>query len=220
MINLHLCVPGEGRGPFMAHLVGMAIHTTEAGIRVNITNSRGSDLVAVRTRIAHLALSAGATHLLWLDDDMAFPQDTALRLIEHDLPVVCGNYVRKNMEFDTVSENGAIDKDFDRISSVDKTGLERVDGTGMGCMMMTAVALRACRFPWFGHRWFSLQGAEPLLEDGLPNLAAWRPSFEDRYLCDRLNEAGIPIMLDHDLSQKIWHHGNICFGHDRQLAIV
>lgn len=219
MINLHLCVPGEGRGPFLASCVGMAIHTAMAGVHINITNSRGSDLVAVRTRIAHLALTAGATHLLWLDDDMAFPRDTALRLLEHDLPVVCGNYVRKNMEFDTVSENGTVEKDFDRINSVGKTGLEQCDGTGMGCMMVTAEVFRTIKFPWFGHRWY-YRDRPMFLDDGLPNLDAWRPSFEDRYLCDRITEAGFPIMLDHDLSQQIWHHGNISFGHDRQLAII
>ena len=90
----------------------------------------------------------------------------------------------------------------------------------MGCMMVQRQVFMEIKFPWFGHRWFELQGAEKLLEDGLPNLQAWRPSFEDRWLCDRITEAGFPIILDHDLSQRIWHHGNVSFGHDRQIAII
>jgi hypothetical protein len=198
----------------------MAIHTAQAGVFINITNSRGSDLIAVRTRIAQHALLAGATHLLWLDDDMAFPRDTALRLLEHELPVVCGNYVRKNMSGESVSEIGTPATDFERVSSNGKAGLERVDGTGMGMMMVTAEVMHAIKFPWFGHRWHRRADLPPLLESGLPNLPAWRPSFEDRFFCDRVSEAGFDIMIDHDLSQLLWHHGEICFGHNGEYALI
>ena len=35
---------------------------------------------------------SGATHCKWFDDDMRFPKDSILRLLEHDKEIVCANY--------------------------------------------------------------------------------------------------------------------------------
>ena len=210
-INLHLCVPGSGRGPFLAHLVSLAIHTSEAGISVRITNSRSSDLVALRTRIAGTAIAAGATHLLWIDDDMLFPSDAALRLIEHDLPVVVGNYVKKDLNYTPVVANSIAPEDV--ISSVGKTGLERVYSSGLGFTLVQADVFHKIRFPWFGHRWFHTDNiAQPSIGVPAPDeWGQWRDAFEDTWFFGRLAEANIPVMVDHDLSQQLGHYGGIVY---------
>ena len=210
MINLHIVVPGSGRGPFMSHVTALAIETQRAGVRTNITNTQGSDLIRMRTEAAYLAVAAGATHLMWIDDDMLFPPEGALLLLKHNLPLVACNYIMRSLD-----NPRPIAQMLDRtvVTSLDKTGLGQVDLVGFGFMLVKAEVFKRIKFPWFGHRWFHKEGA-PItdFEPGkLPNLLDWRSEFEDAWFCRRCRDAGIPIMIDHTLSPRIGHWGGVVF---------
>ena len=49
-----------------------------------------------REHVLDAAIRVGATHLLWLDTDMTFPRDVAIRLAMHNRPVVACNCVMRD----------------------------------------------------------------------------------------------------------------------------
>jgi hypothetical protein len=71
------------------------------------------------------AIERQATHVLWLDTDMTFPPDTAIRLAQHDKPVVSCQYVMRHTS--TVTDQG------------------------MGVMLMSTSIVKDLLRPWFCH---------------------------------------------------------------------
>ena len=76
----HLWKPSQREG---AELEGECAH---------LLNIRGFLIEEARNALTEQALEAEphATHLLWIDDDMAFPVHALKRLLEHDVPIVGG----------------------------------------------------------------------------------------------------------------------------------
>lgn len=205
---LYVLVLGSGRGPFMHCLVNLITMTIAAGIDIRPINIRGSDIISGRTKAVRMALEGGATHTFWLDDDMVFEPDLALRLIEHDKDIVVGNAVMKDMTFRPLASTGPNDED--RAYSIGKTGLQQITGAGLAIAMIKADVYRNIEFPWFGHRWHHVAHVEkPVF--GVPNWDEWKSQFEDSWFFSRCFGAGIDVWLDHDVSQKIGHWGGIVF---------
>ena len=48
-----------------------------------------------RNDLVRMARAEGATHLMFMDNDMLLPEDVVSRLLGADKDVVCGNYVTK-----------------------------------------------------------------------------------------------------------------------------
>lgn len=137
------------------------------------------------------ALQRQATHVLWLDTDMTFPADTAIRLARWNRPVVACNYVmRQSARMCTAVRDGQ------RITTdAESTGLECVDTVGMGAMLMrTDVAITLPR-PWFQHG-VNESGADV---------------GEDVMFCRALRTAGHEMYIDHDLSKEVGHIGQYTY---------
>jgi hypothetical protein len=128
----------------------------------------------------------GATHVLWLDADMSFPPDAALRLIAHDRDVVAANYMTR-----TAHPKPTASRDGNPVFSHGERGTEFVDHVGMGVFLMRASIVRNIPSPRF---WYST-----LTET------------EDVYFCRRLREAGHTIAIDHDLSNEVGHVGQYTY---------
>jgi len=91
----------------------------------------------------------GLTHLMVIDQDMEFPQDTIIRLARHGLPLVAGLYFQRR-----------IDRPIPLLFNFDGDGvcvpagwtpgelLER-DATGAGCVLIAAEVLEAMGPPWW-----------------------------------------------------------------------
>lgn len=124
----------------------------------------------------------GATHILWLDADMVFPPDTALRLLAHDKDVVAANYVTR-----TARPRPTAMRDGQCVSSSEATGLEAVDHVGMGVFLMKTSVVEHIPSPRF---WYSTP-----------------TETEDVYFCRLLRAAGHTIHIDHDLSKSVGHIG-------------
>lgn len=139
-------------------------------------------------------LQQGATHLLWLDTDMTFPPETAIRLAWHDRPIVACNYTTRDGSGDFTAmrkEAGATLPT--RIETrADSTGLEAVDAVGMGVMLMRLDVVASLAKPWFVHG---------LNDNGRQDIG------EDIMFCRALRAAGHTIYIDHDLSKEIGHVG-------------
>jgi hypothetical protein len=128
----------------------------------------------------------GATHVLWLDADMTFPPDVALRLLAHDRDIVAANYVTR-----AAPNRPTAYRDGRPVASHDATGLEEVDHVGMGVFLMRASVAADLPRPRF---WYSTP-----------------TETEDVYFCRLLRAAGHRIWIDHDLSQQVGHIGQHTF---------
>lgn len=133
------------------------------------------------------AIARQATHLLWLDTDMAFPSDTAIRLAKHNQPIVACNCVMRDPRLLFMAmRNGQ------RIETrSESTGLECIDTVGTSVMLMRTDAVAGLPRPWFEHG----------------QNAAGGDIGEDVMFCRKLRAAGQKIYIDHDLSKEIGHIG-------------
>lgn len=221
-MKLELITPGYAQGNLHVFLVSMVNYLRDHGHEaIGIQNPCGSDLVAVRTSGVLAALKHNPTHILWIDSDMTFECDLASRLLAHDKDVVTCNTVVKDFRGVPSATNSTVPSPdgSDQVSSTDKTGLEKIKRIGMGIMMVKADVFSRIQFPWFGHKWYvdlpvtgwSEVGYKQGIAYAALDPAKWRTSFEDWYFCERLQDAGIDIWLDHDASQTIGHRGTCVF---------
>lgn len=135
-----------------------------------------------------------ATHILWVEDDMMFPPDSLHQLYARRQRWVGANYpMRAGPPF----EFTALGMDKKRVyTGPQSTGLERCLYTGYGVTLMDITIFDEIGPPpWFEMAWV-----------GDNHYAT-----TDAYLAEKVRKAGIPIYVDHDLSQKIGHVGHHVF---------
>jgi acyl CoA:acetate/3-ketoacid CoA transferase alpha subunit len=146
-----------------------------------------------RTDLVTRAIETNCTHILWVDSDMKFPQDSLLRLLAHKKEIVGANYSHrrfplKHVAYKTVSRERAIDHVICR-TTAESTGLEEVDALGMGLMLVQTRVYLGLTEPWFAIT------------------PAWG---EDIFFCLKARETkGIPTWVDHDLSKEVVHFGKM-----------
>jgi len=119
-------------------------------------------------------------YLMMVDSDILFPPNMVETLMKHKLPIVGGWYKNKTYQtpvvydFVSTSENGV--NNFKSREFPGK-GLEKVDGMGAGCWLMTReTAIKV------GERPYDM------------NVGG-----EDLFFCKKLMDAGIPLHVDWDL---------------------
>lgn len=180
---------------FANDLAKMYAETRLALPQVTLAMVVGTFVHQARQRLLHDMVELWqATHILWLDSDMTFPSDTALRLLKHDKDVVAVNYVMRRDSWRPIARRGG-----KRLSSLDATGLERVDDVGMGVFLMKTSVIEGIPSP---HFWYSTE-----------------TETEDLYFCRLLREAGRELWIDHDLSREVGHVGQITY-RERNPATV
>ena len=140
-----------------------------------------------REFVAEGACAQAATHLLWLDTDMSVPRELAVRLAQHERPMVAANYLlRQPGHRFTARREGHQVK-----TTAASTGLEEVDGVGFGACLIRMDLIRTIPRPWFRH------GSNAQAGD----------IGEDLMFCRAWRAAGYTIHIDHDLSKEIGHVG-------------
>lgn len=144
------------------------------------------------------------THILWLDSDMRFPQDTAIRLLQRQLPFVGVNYSTRRMppEFVGIKQTPFDGGEPIRLRTLDEsTGVEECDALGFGALMMESAALAnlpdPTHTPWF---WFEKR------PDG-------KTVGEDVYFWHYMVKKHLNqrLFVDHDLSKECSHQGDFEF---------
>lgn len=152
-----------------------------------------SNLAEGRTRLVSRAFSCDATHVLWVDSDMKFPEDVIPKLLNHNKLVVGANYPTKEVE----SRPTAYRDDDDYIGPVwtkkDSSGLEPVSHVGLGLTLIDMRVYDALELPYFHF--------QPIEPDFVKTMG------EDVYFFRKMKAAGIECFIDHDLSQNIAHVG-------------
>lgn len=195
----------EWKAEFGMSLAGLIAHSSRplrggggiGGLR--LWNSRGSILPRSRTTLVMKALESRASHILFLDSDMAFPPDTLHRLLAWDKAVIGCNCPTKMMPSTPTARlegEGRAGKPL--YSLPDDGGIKQVWRVGTGVMLMRTKVFQQMRQPWFDMPW----------DAGLQDYRG-----EDWSMCDKLDALGIPIYVDLGLSKEIGHVGDLKYEH-------
>lgn len=154
-MKVFIATPTAGgivKSKFAETLVGNVVDLKNRGISANYLTFDGSDIVLARNYMATMFLrNKKATHLFFIDSDMAFKGDLCHRLIETGKPIVGAVYPRRNIDQaalqsqleDNVEDiNAALAFSMSYIvklgtSALDvKDGLCRVQGIGAGALLI------------------------------------------------------------------------------------
>jgi len=150
------------------------------------TVSFGSLLSNVRLLLAKTAMDNKCSHVLFIDSDMRFPQDSLKRLLSRRQDIIGANCKQRTQDAWTARRKGEF------VSSATKEGIEEVDILGFGVTLISAKVFHSLEQPWFGNPF-----------DGTKLLG------EDVYFCTKAKEAGYKIYADHDLSHEVKHIGAV-----------
>lgn len=178
---------GQWEANFGYDLARCMAYTASAGITLNISLVCGSMLPQNRTMLVDKGRELGATHYMWFDDDMRFPKDTILRLLEHDKEIVCANYRWRNSPEKWVSYTKG--KGY-RPTTKNTKGLEKVTSIGFGVLLTKPSAFEKIEQPWFAIGCNEKTGE--FLDEG-------------SFCCLKWYQAGVEIYVDHDLSKEVKH---------------
>lgn len=203
-VRLAVCVPCRDTvtSVFSHNLHTLLQYNWQKGIETKVFYNMSTLLQSQRENLVKAAKSWSATHILWLDSDMSFPFYTAFKLLDHNLPIVAGNYVRRQQPYKTVAYPKLYEWDTSLTHAQEdplvKTLIE-VEGIGMGCMLTDISVFEQLKAPWFEIKW------DHSTQDYLG---------EDFNLCINARSKGYKVLVDDVLSRQIQHLGEFAFGHD------
>lgn len=191
---MRLVIGGPARdttpASFAQDLANLAMFTKEHGpwTWVQIDFQPATYVHVGRETVLRRALEMwNATQVLWLDTDMEFPADTALRLAQHHRSIVaCNCVMRAERTLFTARRHGQVVE-----TMPESSGLALVDTVGPAVMLMRTDVVAGLDRPWFEHG----------------RNAAGEDIGEDVMFCRKLRAAGQDIYIDHDLSKEIGHVG-------------
>lgn len=152
----------------------------------------GCSIPQARTALVKKACDRGASHILFLDDDMSFPPNTADRLLGHGKQIIAANYTSRGFPLKPLAQVRKVS-----VQSKERIGIQRVDRAPTGVMLIDLRVFDKIGLPWFDTPWVDDE----------------HQMTDDYFLCDKARAAGIEIWIDHDLSQEIGHVGHHPFHH-------
>lgn len=203
MSTIAICIPSGDRWHAgfaldVAKLVGYT-HASDPTAAVAILNVRGSILPQLRATLTKQALAIGADWLFWLDSDMRFPKDALLQLLAREKSIVGCNYATRQPPIKTGAS-----KNLETVyTRADDTGLVEVDRMGFGCVLVHQSVFARMERPWFAF------GYSRPDDDYLG---------EDYFWFQKAKAMGELVWLDHDLSQQIFHLGEVPFSNAHAVA--
>lgn len=191
-MKLAICVPARD-----------TVHTTFAQCLLNLSNKLNKDKIEFevlfnlgsvisqqRNELVERALLGNATHILWLDSDMHFPNNVFDELNKHNKDIVAATYSTRVTPQRSVA---FVDKnDLSNRLSISNSGLHSVFAVGMGCMLVNASVFTEIPKPWFFHTW---------------NEDTQDISGEDIYFCKQATDSGFDIYVDCSISKQVAHYG-------------
>jgi hypothetical protein len=165
--------------------------------------SQGTMIQSQRTELVKQAQSADATHILFLDSDMTFPEDTISRLLSHDLDVVGANCAKRRTPTGPTATDIVDGKPVEVYSMPESAGLQQIQSLGAALMLVKMGVFSVIPAPWFATPWVKYSS---------------QFMGEDAFFCAKLREAGIPLFIDHDLSKMVGHIGTFEYRHEHTYA--
>jgi hypothetical protein len=169
--------------------------TREAGIDAYLFFDSSTILLNQRNNLVKKAKEVNSDYILWLDSDMTYPATTALRLLEHNKDIVACNYSKRTKPLKTVAYTNLNNWD-SWVPMEAQNELVKVEGVGMGCMLMKLDIFEKLQKPYFEFRY---------KEDTQDYFG------EDFILLGKLREQGYDVYIDTVLSMDIKHLGIYAF---------
>jgi len=169
--------------------------TREAGIDAYLFFDSSTILLNQRNNLIKKSKEVNSDYVLWLDSDMMFSSTTALRLLEHNKDIVACNYMRRSKPLKTVAYTNLNDWN-SWVPMEPQTDLVKVQGVGMGCMLMKTEVFNKLEKPYFEFQY---------KEDTEDYFG------EDFILLGKLRELGYEVFIDTQLSMKVKHVGNYAY---------
>lgn len=168
---------------------------------ISIFHEKSSILPSSRHNIVSKAIKNRCSHLLFLDSDQTYPAQTAHMLAQHGKLIVgCNVAIKRFPSLPTARTKNPAWCGGDVVyTRPESRGLQPVWRLGFGVMLIHMDVFKRIPAPWFEILWDE-QAQEYRGED-------WR-------FCELLEEAQIPIFIDHDLSKLVGHVGHYTFKHE------
>jgi hypothetical protein len=170
-----------------------------------------SHIDAARNRVVeHFLEQTNHTHMLWVDDDMAFDPEAIEVLLRHDVPVASGVVTRKHPPYAPAMYTIVLD-DKKQLTTgqipfgtypLDKEFYFPLSGIGAAFMLVKREVLEKMERPWF---------ASPPTTRGTVR-------GEDYYFCFKLGAMGLKILYDPTI--PIYHMGECPFGIEDHAAFM
>jgi len=175
----------------------MIVTAVMRGISIDPWIMTGASLSQQREGLVDSALASDATHLMWIDADMRVPKDTIPRLLAHKLPAVCASYTTRAAPYLPLAYTDPADWSKRVWPTPESTGLVPIIACGFGCVLFERHVFETVHKPRFLMPWVDGEHGGYMQED--------------LYFFLRMAEAGIPLMLDQDLTKEIAHTGRFEF---------
>lgn len=160
---------------------------------IRVWKKEGSILPSIRHGLVREAQKQKCTHLLFLDTDQLFPPDLLRRLLRWKKEVVACNIATKaEKSYPTARQKGKGPKGEVLYTYPGDVGLKQVWRIGCGVMLLDLSIFGRMTPPWFSVKY---------------KLGVDDYQGEDWGLCEKLEQNGIPIYIDQELSWEIGHQG-------------
>lgn len=197
--KLAICIPSGDmvHMDFTTSLGVMLARLAAARVDCALYNVRTTILSKGRQTLVNKAMSTGSTHLLFIDSDMVFPPETAVRLLSHqkDIVGIAAATRRENRLL-----NSAQTRWGERLTAGPEEGLLQVDYLGFGCILIRSEVFAAIEKPYFP---IHFKEHDPETGD------VW--IGEDYGFCEKARAAGYAIHVDTALSHRFGHLGQRAF---------
>src|SRR5690606_24258582 len=198
--KINLCLPtgDDVKADFMLSLTRMLLRAGAAGHTFEFTNIKTSNVAQSREQVAERALKTDASHMLWLDSDMVFPDWLLERLLSHDVDIVAGNYCMRGAlsplptAVVDIQPNGQCK----RVFAAQGDALVEVEGVGFGVVLMKRAVLEKVSQPRFPITW---------------NAAGGYHEGEDVNFCANARKAGYRFLVDPLVSRHLGHVGSYLY---------
>jgi len=152
------------------------------GLVIDMILRRSCDIVSNRTWLVNEAIKNGGTHILFVDSDMIFPEDTIKRLLAHKKEIVGVKYKKREFPVKWLYES---------LGEESETEIFKVKHTGAGLLLID-LSIFTSKFRPLGAPWFNFgrdsQGALAL--------------GEDVWFCNTARDAGYDVWVDPTLVIK------------------
>lgn len=194
-MSIAVCIPSKTAPEFKTTVSLEALELPRGTHRFRVSEKSIEDARNMLTRVA--LAHDDVTHLLFIDDDMVFRPESALRLVDHKLPIVGGLCFNRREPYQPVlarlqPPEYALENRYGWIYDYPQNALVGVDGTGAAFLLVAREVLEAVGGTYSeGHWW-----------DKLPETS------EDFSFCSRVRECGYEIFVDTGL--EIGHLGQVC----------
>ena len=200
-IKLALCVASSGQcktwfASSLAGLIGAAqtlpFWPQVESVETTLLVQESSVIHGNREALIGKALEWGATHVLFMDDDMVFPPQAVASLFGRRHDIVITNYPKRGFPLTPT----AVRVDGGPMVTVGKRGSEEAYYGGCGLALFDAEVFRATPRPWFLPKW---------------DEASQGYTTEDLPFYEKARAQGYRVWVDHDASKMIGHNGNWTF---------